>query len=46
MERPEFMDGVDRRSIPTESRARYIETLRAADAGNYTPLIEFAAAPP
>ena len=29
----------------TESRARYIETLRAADAGDYGPLIEFAAAP-
>jgi Fic-DOC domain mobile mystery protein B len=32
-------------SAPTESRARYIETLRAADAGDYAPLIEFAAAP-
>jgi Fic-DOC domain mobile mystery protein B len=32
-------------SAPTASRARYIETLRAADAGDYAPLIEFAAAP-
>jgi hypothetical protein len=32
-------------SAPTESRARYIEALRAADFGNYAPLIEFAAAP-
>lgn len=32
-------------NAPTESRARYIKTLRTADAGNYTPLIEFAAAP-
>lgn len=32
-------------SAATESRARYIETLRAADAGDYAPLIEFAAAP-
>jgi Fic-DOC domain mobile mystery protein B len=29
----------------TESRARYIATLRAADAGDYAPLIGFAAAP-
>lgn len=29
----------------TESRARYIETLRAADVGDYAPLIEFASAP-
>jgi Fic-DOC domain mobile mystery protein B len=36
--------GLDLNS-PTRSRARYIETLRAADAGNYAPLIEFAAAP-
>jgi Fic-DOC domain mobile mystery protein B len=32
-------------SAPTESRARYIEALRAADAGDYARLIEFAAAP-
>lgn len=32
-------------SAATESRARYIETLRAADAGDYAPLIKFAAAP-
>jgi Fic-DOC domain mobile mystery protein B len=29
----------------TESRARYIETLRAADTGGYAPLIDFATAP-
>ncbi len=34
-------------SAATESRARYIEALRAADAdaGGYAPLIEFSAAP-
>lgn len=32
-------------SATTESRARYIEALRAADAGDYASLIEFAAAP-
>lgn len=33
-------------SAATESRARYIESLHAADAGDYSSLIEFAAAPP
>ena len=32
-------------NAPTESRARYIATLHAADEGDYGPLIEFAAAP-
>ena len=31
-------------SAPTQSRVRYIAALRAADAGDYAPLIEFAAA--
>ena len=36
--------GLDVSAAP-ESRTRYIATLRAADAGDYVPLVEFAAAP-
>ena len=42
---PQFGWGGLDLSAATESRARYLEALRAADAGDYALLIEFAAAP-